>query len=44
MRRYLLARVLAAAQITLILLGWGAAQFPYWSSEQSRSTMRPRRR
>ncbi|MBK9944588.1 MAG: cytochrome d ubiquinol oxidase subunit II [Kouleothrix sp.] len=28
-RRYLLARVLAAAQITLILLGWGAAQFPY---------------
>lgn len=28
-RRYLLARVLAAGQITLILLGWGAAQYPY---------------
>lgn len=28
-RRYLLARALAAAQVALILLGWGAAQFPY---------------
>ena len=28
-RRYLLARALAAAQISLILLGWGAGQYPY---------------
>lgn len=28
-RRYLRARVAAAAQITFILLGWGIAQFPY---------------
>ncbi|HNP74313.1 MAG TPA: cytochrome d ubiquinol oxidase subunit II, partial [Kouleothrix sp.] len=28
-RHYLLARGLAAAQITLIMLGWAAAQFPY---------------
>lgn len=28
-RHYLLARALAAAQVTLIVLGWGVAQFPY---------------
>jgi len=28
-RRYRLARVAAAAQVTLILWGWGVAQFPY---------------
>ncbi|MFN8481163.1 MAG: cytochrome d ubiquinol oxidase subunit II [Kouleothrix sp.] len=28
-RHFLLARTLAAAQITLILLGWAAAQYPY---------------
>ena len=28
-RRFALARALAAAQVTLILLGWGVAQFPY---------------
>jgi cytochrome d ubiquinol oxidase subunit II len=28
-RRFYLARALAAAQVTLILWGWGAAQFPY---------------
>lgn len=28
-RRFALARVAAAAQVTLILWGWGAAQFPY---------------
>jgi len=28
-RRYLAARVCAAAQVTLILLGWAFAQFPY---------------
>lgn len=28
-RRYRLARVCAAAQVTLILLGWALAQFPY---------------
>jgi cytochrome d ubiquinol oxidase subunit II len=28
-RRFYLARALAAAQVTLILLGWGAAQYPY---------------
>jgi len=28
-RRYKLARVCAAAQVTLILLGWAFAQFPY---------------
>jgi cytochrome d ubiquinol oxidase subunit II len=28
-RRYSLARFCAAAQVTLILWGWGAAQFPY---------------
>jgi cytochrome bd ubiquinol oxidase subunit II len=28
-RRYRLARFCAAAQVTLILWGWGAAQFPY---------------
>jgi cytochrome d ubiquinol oxidase subunit II len=29
MRRYLLARVAAAAQVSLILWGWAIAQFPY---------------
>jgi cytochrome d ubiquinol oxidase subunit II len=29
MRRYPLARALAVLQVTLILWGWGAAQFPY---------------
>jgi cytochrome bd ubiquinol oxidase subunit II len=28
-RRFYLARALAAAQVALILLGWGAAQYPY---------------
>ena len=28
-RRFYLARALAAAQVTLILAGWGAAQYPY---------------
>jgi cytochrome d ubiquinol oxidase subunit II len=28
-RRYRLARVAAAAQVTLILWGWGVAQFPF---------------
>ena len=28
-RRYRLARVAAAAQVSLIVLGWGAAQFPW---------------
>jgi cytochrome d ubiquinol oxidase subunit II len=28
-RRYRLARVAAAAQVTLILWGWGVAQYPY---------------
>jgi cytochrome d ubiquinol oxidase subunit II len=28
-RRFRLARFCAAAQLTLILWGWGAAQFPY---------------
>jgi cytochrome d ubiquinol oxidase subunit II len=28
-RRFYVARTLAAAQVTLILWGWGAAQFPY---------------
>jgi cytochrome d ubiquinol oxidase subunit II len=28
-RRYRLARAAAAAQVTLIVLGWGAAQYPY---------------
>ena len=28
-RRYRLARVLAMAQITFIIAGWGLAQFPY---------------
>jgi cytochrome d ubiquinol oxidase subunit II len=28
-RRYPLARALAAAQVSLILLGWGAGQYPY---------------
>jgi cytochrome d ubiquinol oxidase subunit II len=28
-RRFYLARALAAAQVTLILWGWGAAQYPY---------------
>ncbi|HEU5100374.1 MAG TPA: cytochrome d ubiquinol oxidase subunit II [Roseiflexaceae bacterium] len=28
-RRFYLARALAAAQVSLILWGWGAAQFPY---------------
>jgi cytochrome d ubiquinol oxidase subunit II len=28
-RKYKLARILAAAQVTLILLGWALAQFPY---------------
>jgi cytochrome bd ubiquinol oxidase subunit II len=28
-RRFYLARALAAAQMTLILAGWGAAQYPY---------------
>ena len=28
-RRYRLARAAAAAQVTLIVLGWGASQYPY---------------
>jgi cytochrome bd ubiquinol oxidase subunit II len=28
-RRYALARAAAAAQVTLIVLGWGASQYPY---------------
>lgn len=28
-RRYRLARIAAAAQIALVVLGWGAAQYPY---------------
>jgi cytochrome d ubiquinol oxidase subunit II len=28
-RRYLLSRVFAAGEITLLLLGWGLAQYPY---------------
>jgi len=28
-RRFYLARAFAAAQVTLILAGWGAAQYPY---------------
>jgi cytochrome d ubiquinol oxidase subunit II len=28
-RRYRVARVAAAAQVTLIVLGWGASQYPY---------------
>jgi len=28
-RRYHLARVAAAGEVTLILLGWGLAQYPY---------------
>jgi cytochrome d ubiquinol oxidase subunit II len=28
-RRYLLARIAAAAQVSLILWGWAVAQYPY---------------
>jgi cytochrome d ubiquinol oxidase subunit II len=32
-RRYRLARLLAIAQVTLIVGGWGAAQYPYLLSD-----------
>ncbi len=32
-RRFYLARALAAAQVTLILAGWGAAQYPSYLVE-----------
>ena len=45
-RRYRLARILAAAQVGLVVLGWGASQYPYliapdqtlWSASAPRQT------